>query len=180
MTRAQQFLFALLFFALPAGVALAGPVYVGSYWVGDGPGYLTNPPCYTPQEAAALLLGGSPSDYWISVDAAVITHTGWEDGWGDTSHLKVDWDGSGGGGAGGAGTPVAENWELQTGTGYNDPYGGPAFSAYVSDHEIFATDPSQRSINYVWSVQGVPEPSTLALLAVGLLGLAGLRRRFSP
>ncbi len=64
-----------------AFAALGGPVFVGSYAVYDGPVWSTNPPVYSAQEAAALLFGGTPSDYAISIDPSLdpstITHSGW-------------------------------------------------------------------------------------------------------
>ena len=150
-------------------LAHAAPVFVGSYMVDGGglaPSWTTNPVCYTPQETAALLFGGSPTDYFISVDPSMdpltITHTGHEDGWAEPD------------------TIFAEDFKLQTGTGYNDPGGfGSAWSAYVYDH-------SDTNVNYVWlndqrgvpvcdNAGMVPEPSSMALLLVG--GLPFLTRR---
>lgn len=97
--------------------------YVGSWLVQDGPGWTTNPPVYTGQEAAALLFGGNPEDYAISTvsaDPADINYLAYLDGWGDTQYLY---------------NPQPQDWKLDSGNpGYNDPYGGPAYSAYVSDH----------------------------------------------
>ena len=53
-----------------ANSAQALPTYVGSWDVSDGPTWYGSPPdgplAYTGQEAAALLYGGSPSDFRIS------------------------------------------------------------------------------------------------------------------
>ena len=53
-----------------ANPAQALPTYVGSWQVSDGPTWFGSPPngplAYTGQEAAALLFGGSASDYRIS------------------------------------------------------------------------------------------------------------------
>ncbi|MBK5213415.1 MAG: HYR domain-containing protein [Flavobacteriaceae bacterium] len=110
------------------------PVYVGSYRVSDGPNWTTNPPVYSPQEAAALIFGGNASDYAISVnsntsDPNTITNTGWTDGWGDGFAINP------------------ENYSLDVGNpGYNDPGGSAtAVSAWVSDHVDFT------KINYVWA-----------------------------
>jgi hypothetical protein len=150
--------------------ANASPAFVGSYAVdgaGVAPAWPTNPICYTPQEAAALLFGGLPSDYLISVnssmDPTTITDTGHEDGWGEPD------------------TIFAQNFKLQTGTGYNDPGGaGSAWSAYVFDH-------SDTNINYVWLNDKrtapvcdgamTPEPAGIALFSLGTLPLLGLLRR---
>jgi hypothetical protein len=168
-----RLLLALLLVTL-ASTALADSVYVGSYWVGAGPLWTGNPLCYTAQEAAALLFGGSANEYLISTDPSTINHLAWVDGWGNTQHLKTDWYNEGSLG------PVAEDYKLQTGTGYNDPYGGPAFSAYVADHDGAYTNftSDQASINYVWRSE-VPEPASVTLLGLVLVSGVLMRRRYS-
>lgn len=161
-----------------ASQASAADILIGSYWVGGGVDWTTNPPVYTAQEAAALLFGGVASDYDISISDSVVTFTAWEDGWGDTSHLKTDWYQSTGSSAG---TPVAQNYSLTLGSGYNDPFGGPAFSAYVSDHESAFTTASSpdASINYVFLhvSSAVPEPASWALMLGGFGLVGGALRR---
>ncbi len=110
------------------------PIFIGSYRVSDGPNWATNPPVYSPQEAAALIFGGNASDYAISVDPNTtdpntITNTGWTDSWGDGFAIN------------------AESYSLDVGApGYNDPGGfGSAVSAWVNDHV------DNTKINYVWS-----------------------------
>ncbi|MEZ4778776.1 MAG: HYR domain-containing protein [Flavobacteriaceae bacterium] len=114
--------------------------YVGSFLVGDGPSWTVNPPSYTAQEAAALIFGGSPSDYFIStnpntVDPMTITHTAWTDSWGGPCQ------------------ELAEDFKIDVGAvGYNDPGGpGTATSAYVNDH------PSCWPLeNFVWLAGSAP------------------------
>jgi hypothetical protein len=158
---------AIAFAALTPSAPASALTYVGSYWVGSGDTWTNNPPVYTPQEAAALIFGGTASQYAISISSSYVSYTGWEDGWGNTSHLKTDWYQSSGTSSG---TPVAENYSLTLGTGYNDPFGGPAFSAYVADHDSAYTTASSpdASINYVFAV---PETSTWAMLLLGFAGL---------
>jgi hypothetical protein len=59
--------------------------YVGSWHVGDGPRWSAAvQPTYTAQSAAALLFGGSPSDYVISTNGsnvASINRLAWYDGY---------------------------------------------------------------------------------------------------
>jgi subtilisin-like proprotein convertase family protein len=112
---------------------LAPSTYVGSFNVIDGPNWTTNPPCLNALEAAALIFGGSPSDYVIStnpntVDPSTITNTAWVTTWG----------------IGGC-QEQPENYSLDLGNpGYNDPGGSnTASSAYVQDN--------CSAINYVWT-----------------------------
>src|ERR1700733_3455175 len=67
------------------GTAQAGYVYVGSWAVDNGPVWYQNvEPVYSGQSAAALLFGGSATDYVIStVDSKVadINFETWTDGY---------------------------------------------------------------------------------------------------
>ncbi len=161
--------------AMGAGAASAATVFVGSWHVGDGALWTTNPTVYTAQEAAALLFGGVASDYAISTidnQVANINNLAHVDGWGDGQYLT--------------GT-VAENFSLDSGPpGYNDPFGGPSYSAYVLDHSCFnrysnindVCAAGEPGVNYAFRINAVPEPATWALMITGF-GLVGatLRRR---
>src|SRR5690606_22529812 len=115
-------------------------VYIGSFNTHDGPNWTTNPPALSAQEAAALIFGGVPSDYYIStnpntVDPTTITHTAWATTWG----------------VGGC-QEVAEDYFLDLGApGYNDPGGtDTAISAYVDDNCTVG------NTNYVWLADSPP------------------------
>ena len=117
--------------------------YVGSFNVGDGPCWHDPiPQTYTAQEAAALIYGGLPSDYAVSINANTtdpntITHTAWLDGYANTQYFN---------------TPAAENYKL------NDIYSYPAFSAFIKDNSDGNRPPfcdysvGLIKTNYVWKV----------------------------
>lgn len=140
---------------LVAGVASA-QTYVGSFRVQDGPNWTTNPPVYSAQEAAALLFGGSPSDYAISVNPSTtnpgtITHTAYYSTWGDSTCAVF-----------------AETERVDDAPpGYNDPGGiGTARSAYVNDHC------NSGETNYVW--RGAPVAAPVPVPTLGQWGVLAL------
>lgn len=144
------------FGAAPASAA----ILVGSWTVDQGPGWSQVPPAYTAQEAAALLFGGSPSDYMISTQSDTVNHFAWVSTWGGDC-----------GGASPCGSLVAEDFKIATNGLYQSP--GDT-SAYVNDWATGAT-----YTNYAFLPgDGVPEASTWTMLIAGI-GLAGaaLRRR---
>ncbi|CAM5792671.1 IPTL-CTERM sorting domain-containing protein [Ottowia pentelensis] len=152
---------------LVAGVASA-QTYVGSFHVQDGPAWGTNPPVYSGQEAAALLFGGSASDYAISINPSTtnpgtITHTAYYSTWG----------------TGCAVFPETARID-DAPPGYAVPGGaGTARSAYVADWC------NSGQTNYVWRLAPVAPVSvptlgqwsllTLCLAAAGL-GMRRLRK----
>lgn len=152
-------------------------IYVGNWQVDAGPRWNDSPPngplAYTGQEAAALLFGGSASDYAISTvdnnsaninfDAwySVIGYNGNQDNGG--SILPQDY--------------VSKYLGLYYGptSGYPSQDPNAAASAYVSDNAEGAT-----FTNYAFLIQGagaVPEPATWALLILGFGGIGFALRR---
>ncbi|WP_412101654.1 hypothetical protein [Comamonas piscis] len=140
--------------------------YVGSFKVNDGPDWnLPTTPVYSALEAAALLFGGAPTDYAVSIDPsttnpATITHTAHYDGWGETCSIQAE----------------TERVD-QDPVGYQLPGGtGSARSAYVSDHGC-------DGVNYVWRIKAAVPPTPVPTLGVfglmslgALIGVLGFRR----
>jgi hypothetical protein len=167
MRRSISLLAVLVFATLASGLVQAVPTFVGSYTVNSGPLWTTNPPVYSAREAAALIFGGSPTDYLISIDPSsdytTITETGWYDGWGEHNGMIFDQD-----------------YKLDTGApGYAEPGGqGTARSAYVQDGL------GDNARNYVWTADDeagpgdatVPGPAAVLLCTIGA-GLVGWLRR---
>ena len=160
----KKLFLALLLAVGLVGTANAGWVYVGSWNVNDGPAWPGEPEIYTGREAAALLFGGSPADYAISTkgsDPNLIDFQTWVSGWGlgqsgviVGQDLLRDLNGDG----------------LYNCCDANGDFGNPGdYSAYVQDWCF-----EGNCINYAFRV---PEPTTTALLALGLAGLAATRRR---
>ncbi len=158
--------------AMSAAPASAAWVYVGSWSVGDGPYWWNNPAVYTGQEAAALIFGGTATDYAISTagsDVSLINFRAHVDGWGDASYLFT------------GGADVAQDYSLDTGGGgYNsNPGFGSAYSAFVQDHSYPGqTDTLNYAFRWEGGAGGVPEPATWAMMIMGfgLVGFAARRR----
>lgn len=118
-------------------VAFAQELLVGSFDVGDGPDWPSNPPTYSCVEACAQVFGGSGSDFSCSTSAQEIDNQAYVSGWGDGQYCS---------------SPVSEDYKLND--FYNCGSEGCAYSAYVSDH-------CSGSINYCYSATIRP-PSDVA------------------
>ncbi len=159
----------MLPFASSANAAL---IFVGYWDVADpnAPIWSDTPPdgplAYTGQEAAALLFGGSASEYSIStVDDIVsnINNMAWYDviGYG--------------------GEVFAEDYSNK----YLDRYYGPTSDFNIGDSgssaSAFVRDNLTQGVerNYAFKDDGitVPEPSVLSLCLLALSGFAMIRRR---
>ncbi len=169
--------------ALVMGVAFACATanaatytYIGSWEVDQGPSWTTGPLAYTGQEAAALLFGGTASEYVISTNGdnpATINFDAWY------SVFSVS-----------GGSILAQNYVyLNTDTSGNNfccglyYNGNPSYSfgnadspasAYVTDNAI-----GSSYTNYAFEVTSTPLPAALPLFATGLgaMGLLGWRRK---
>jgi len=132
--------------------------YVGSFQVNDGPDYWLEleQVMFNGLDAAEEVFGALANNmlYAIStVDNGLVNHLANYDGWGQSNHvfsedIVVDINGNG-----------AYNYE---GQGQGD------WSAYIMDH-------NNTNVNYVFQSTSVPEPSTLAIFALGIMGLASRR-----
>ncbi len=139
-------------------------VYVGSWTPSDGPAWTSNPLAYSGVGAAALLFGGSASDYAIStVDNNPLNID-------NRAHYEMIGIGS---------RVFAENFFRGTEgvTRYQDVY---VFDEAVDTVSAYVDDFSNTNVNYAFRIvgNGVPEPAAWAMMLAGF-GLVGgaMRRR---
>jgi PEP-CTERM motif len=148
--------------------------YVGSWNVADGPDWHADPLAYTGQQAAALLFGGTPSEYAISTNGPDPSQINFDAIYSVFSccqaTLSEDYvyenaDPSGNN------FPSGLYFNGVFPYVYTDVYSSPA-SAYVYDNA--------DGENYAFLVSGaaVPEPATWTMLiaGLGLIGFAARRR----
>jgi hypothetical protein len=139
--------------------------YVGSWAVDQGPSWTTRPEAETGQGAAALLFGGTASDYIITTVFGAPSNA---DAWYST------YDSGGLGLCGGSypcGTIAADNTDVTNG-GYYDTTGDT--SSYVSD---WAVGSEYTNYAYLVTKSAVPEPASVILLLTTLLAVAFLARK---
>jgi len=162
---------ATVLFAL-AGAAPAHAVtytFGGSWEVDQGPSWTVVPPAYTGQEAAALLFGGSASNYVISTvddNMADINFSNWVSVYGGSGNLPSCVPS-----VNSHGCIVADNFVISNGGTYS---ASGDTSAYVND---FAGGPDFT--NFAFEVSSTPLPAAFPLFATGLgaIVLLGWRRK---
>ncbi len=159
--------------ALAAGVAVmcfaasaANAVtytYVGSWTPSQGPDWTTNPLAYSGRGAAALLFGGSASDYVIStIDNNPLNIN-------FSAHYEMI----------GLGSYIfADDFFRGTEgvTRYQDVY---IYDESVDTVSAYVSDFGNTGINYAFTIGAVPEPASWAMMigGFGLTGAAMRRRR---
>lgn len=164
MVLRKVFLLTLLLITSHANAAL---MFVGQWQVDDGPSWGSHPLASTGQAVAALLFGGSASDYSISTlgaDALTVDNMAWYSILGLDGGHKFAQDYVA------PGSTQAPGYYYSGGS-FNSGDASEAASAYVNDNAIGA-----RYTNYAF-IETVPAPATFALFCTALLGLGWSSRR---
>ena len=134
--------------------------YVGSWQVGDGPSWTSNPLAYSATGAAQLLFGAGT--YEISTVDDLVANIN------NMAHYAIIGVGF---------QDFAENYfrGVEGITHYQDVYN---FDANLDTVSAYVNDFGAGGRNYAFRVTdtAVPEPATLVLLGLGLFGLIAARR----
>lgn len=142
-------------------------VYVGDYNVGSGPAWMNQPIDYTAIDAAKVVFGALAAGkaYAISTSDLFVNHLAWYDGYGDGSHLPT-YNTYGGGNA------LAETFFADVGAPGYSQFGD--YSAYVGNDRAAL---GGGAFNHVFVSAAVPEPTSIALIGIAMLGFGTLRRK---
>jgi hypothetical protein len=132
------------------------------YWSDVAYDATNGPLAYTAQEAAALLFGGSASDYVIStVDASTAN-----------IDFKAWYDVIGYGGA-----VFAQDYNNKFDGAYYGPVDSFVLGNINSAASAFVRDNDVTNLNYAFRITAVPEPETYGLLMAGLGAIVLVRRK---
>lgn len=143
-----------------SSAASASYTYLGSFLLGDGAYWGTNPLCVSGLDMAVSLYGGTTADYAISTVSSNpldIDFKAWTDSWGIHP-------------------PVQSPQGYKLGTFYDEQDGvfGSTTSAFVRD-SASAGDTTYTS--FIFHTDAVPEPSSVAALGLGALVVLKRRRK---
>ena len=145
-------------FCLFAGSAQAAWTYVGSWHVGDGPVWTSNPLAYSGTGAAEHLFGAGT--YAISTIDSDPDHIN------NMAHYAIIGIGF---------ADFAEDYfrGIEGVTHYQDVY---VFDPAIDTVSTYVLDFGPGGENFAFRLD-VPEPGTFALIGLGLVGLGVMRRR---
>ena len=139
--------------------------YVGSWSVGDGPDWQSNPLAYSGTGAAELLFGAGT--YVISTVDNLVANIN------NMAHYAII-------GVGFADFSESYFRGVEGVAHYQDVY---IFSSTLDTVSSYVSDFGAGGVNYAFRVSNdtnnVPEPGSLALIGLGFAGLAAARRRKS-
>ena len=128
----------------------------------------------------ALTYGGSMGSYRLYINGESVGQPILDGAYTNSSETLDTENGQvviGGGGSSGLDSSLDTVWSFDSSVSIPSDYHG--FRGSMDDVMIFNTELSSDEVRALYNVQSVPEPSALSLLAIGLGGLAMMRRRRS-
>jgi cysteine-rich repeat protein len=105
----------------------------GSFDIGSGPNWTTNPTTYSCTEACAVVFGGDATEFHCSTSDTVLDHLAYLDGWNDTQFCTQPTD-----------------QDFKAGINYDCGVAGCSYSAYVEDHTENNPSSVCQKTNWCW------------------------------